>query len=253
MKNQFTLATLISGSGRLGLALAGLMLPAIAASAAPAEVLPPSSPPYGLSYAEWSAKYWQWSLGQSTNHIELVGETGVCSGPGSRVRFLAAADIPGAGGVTIKTNHVVIGPGTPLFLTVLGAYDDNTGCPNFSSLTAAELADTNAANWTLVTETSCTIDGVAVPGLTDPATTEYLTISPPFSYTTAEKDNVLAGLFGEPCIPGGLTVYPAVAEGVYLMLSPFPPGRHTIHFVGQVTAGGNVVVDVDITYDITVL
>jgi hypothetical protein len=229
------------------------MLSSIAGSAKPAEVLPPSSIPYGLSYAEWSAKYWQWSLGQATNHIELVGETGVCSGPGSRVRFLAAADIPGQGGVTIKTNHIVLGPDTPLFITVLSAYDDNTGCPTFGSLTAAELADTNAANWTFVTETSCTIDGVAVTGLTDPATTEYLTVSPPFSYTTAEKDNVLAGFFGEPCIGGGVTVYPAVAEGVYLMLSPFPPGRHTIHFVGRVTAGGSVVVDEDFTYDISVL
>jgi hypothetical protein len=253
MKIQFTLSTLLSRSGRLGLALAGLILPAIAASAAPAEVLPPSSLPYGFSYAEWSAKYWQWSLGQSTNHVELLGETGVCSGPGSRVRFLAAADLPGSGGVTIETNHVIIGPDTPLFFPVLSAYDDNSACPTFTTYTAAELADTNAANWSYVTETTCTIDGVAVPGLTDPATTEYLTISPPFSYTTAEKHNVLAGFFGDPCVPGDLTVYPAVAEGVYLMLSPFPHGKHTIHFVGQVTAGGNVVVDVDITYDITVL
>jgi hypothetical protein len=253
MKNQFTLSSLMAGSARLGLALAGLMLPGIAASAAPAEVLSPSSPQYGLSYAEWSAKYWQWSLGQATNHLELVGDSGVCSGPGSRVRFLSAIYLPGPGGVSIKTNHIVIGPDTPLFFPVLSAYDDNTACPTFNSFTAAELADTNALNWSLVSETTCTIDGVAVPGLSDPATTEYLTISSPFSYTTAEKDNVVAAYFGVPCVPGGLTVYPAVAEGVYIMLSPFPPGRHKINFVGQVTAGGTVVLNENVTYDITVL
>ena len=75
--------------------------------------------------------------------------------------------------------------------------------------------------------------------------------SPPFSYTTAEEGNFLAGIQGEPCIPGGMTVYPAVADGVYLMLSPLSPGKHTIHFVGVVGPDGAYLTQ-DITYDITV-
>ena len=35
-----------------------------------------------------------------------------------------------------------------------------------------------------------------------------------------------------------MTIYPAVADGVYLMLSPLSPGKHTIHFVGVVGPGG---------------
>jgi hypothetical protein len=110
--------------------------------------------------------------------------------------------------------------------------------------------DTNAANWAFVSETTCTVDGVAIPGLSNPATTEYLTVSPAFSYTTATTDNVLANAFGETCIPGDLTIYPAVAQGAYLMLAPLAPGKHVIHTVGEV--GNPPFVIEDSTFDITV-
>jgi hypothetical protein len=254
MKNQFTLSNALSRPGRFGSALAGLTLLVMAASSSSGDVLPPSSLPYGFSYEEWSAKWWRWSLGQSTNHLELVGCPGICEGPASRVRFLEGVYLPIIGGVTTETNHVTLDAGTPLFFTILANYADNTACPlsAFTTLTADELAAEVVGEWSYVTTTSCTIDGVAVAGLADPATTEYLAQSPPFSYTTAEKDNVLAGFFGDSCIPGGLTVYPAVADGVYLMLSPLSSGRHTIQFNGVVTVGGTPIVNEDITYDITV-
>jgi hypothetical protein len=231
------------------------MLLAIAASSPAAEVLPPSSLPYGYSFEEWSAKYWHWTLGLSTNKVESAGWSGVCTGPASRVWFLNAVDIPATGGITMKTNKVTIPAETPLFFTILSVYEDNTACPvsDFTSLTGAELAAEAVGQWSVVTVTSCTIDGVAVAGLDNPITTAYDVVSPPFSYTTAEKDNVLAGFFGEPCIPGGLTVYPAVADGVYLMVSPLSCGKHTIHYIGIAGPASAPYVEEDITFDITVL
>jgi hypothetical protein len=254
MKIQSTVTRLLSKPGRFGPALAGLLLLGIAASSSSAQVLPPSSLPYGYSYQEWSAKWWRWTLGQSTNHLELVGYPGVCEGSASRVAFLAGVYIPGSGGISIETNHVTILAGTPLFFPILSVWVDNTGCPtnSFTSLTADELAAEAAGEWSAVTVTTCTIDGVPVAGLDNPTNTSYLVQAPPFSYTTAEHGTVLED-FGEPCIPGGLTVYPAVADGVYLMLSPLSPGRHSIHFVGVVGPVGSPFVEDDITYDITVL
>jgi len=246
MKNQITPTNVILRPGRFGLALAGLLLLGIAASSSSGQVLPPSSLPYGYSYQEWSAKWWQWYAGQDTNHVELVGEPDICEGPASRVRFLN-----GAPGSVTKTNHVIIPAGTPLFFTILSAEADNTGCP-MTSFTAAELAAQAAGNWSFVTATTCTIDGVAAAGLADPINTIYRVQAPPFSYTTAEKGNFLPELNGVTCIPGGTTIYPAVADGVYLMLSPLSPGKHSIHFVGEVGPGGAYLTQ-DITYDITVL
>jgi len=246
MKNQLILSKLIARPVRFSLALAGLMMLAIAASSSSGQVLPPSSLPYGYSYQEWSAKWWQWNLGQNTNHVELVGYPGICEGPASRVAFLAGAP----GSITV-TRHVIILAGTPLFFTILSAEADNTGCP-MTSFTADELAAQAAGNWSFVTATTCSIDGVAVAGLENPTNTIYNVVSPPFSYTTAEHGNYLPVYNGVTCIPGGTTIYPAVADGVYLMLSPLSPGKHTIHFVGEVGPGG-IYLTQDITYDITVL
>ena len=253
MKSQLTFTKIMPWRSRFGPALAGLVLLVIAASAPAGEVLPPSSLPYGLSYEEWSAKWWQWSLGQPTNHLEFVGDPGICSGPARSVRFLAGVYIPGSGGISIETRSITLPAGTPLFFPILSVWNDNSGCPTFTSFTADELAAAVAGEWSAVTATTCTIDGVAVPGLDDPTNTEYLVQAPPFSYTTAEHDNVLAGLYGEPCVPGGLTIYPAVADGVYLMLSPLSPGKHSIHIVGVVGPLSAPFVKDDITYDMTVL
>src|SRR5208282_786512 len=195
MKNQLITSKLIPRRGRFGSALAGLMMLAIAASSSSGQVLPPSSLPYGYSYQEWSAKWWQWFLGQDTNHVELVGEPGICEGPASRVRFLDGAP----GNITV-TYHVSIPAGTPLFFTILSTAADNTGCP-MTSFTADELAAQAVENWSFATATTCTIDGVAVAGLSNPQTTAYLVQSPPFSYTTAEYGNVLPVYNGVTCIP----------------------------------------------------
>jgi hypothetical protein len=235
------------------------MLLGIAASSPakpiPAAVLPPSDLPYGYSYEEWSAKYWQWSLAQSTNKLKWAGASGYCAEPASKVWFLNGSDIPSSsGGITTKTNKVTIPAETPLFFPILSTYDDNTTCPlsAFGTNTAAQLTAAAIGNWSVASLTTCTIDGVSVDGMEDPTNSVYNVVSPPFSYTVAEKDNVLAGYFGEPCIPGGLTVYPTVADGVYLMVSPFPPGKHTIHYVGIAGPINAPYVEEDLTFDITV-
>jgi len=252
MKNQFTLTKITFWPG-LKSALAGLLLLGIAASASPAEVLPPSSLPYGYSYEEWSAKFWQWTLGQSTNHYESLGNPGICSGPASRVRFLGPS-IVGGDAIHIETNHITIPAGTPLFFSIFSLWQDNGNCPlsAFTTFTGEQLAAFDEQSWSATTETSCTIDGIAVEGMEEPTNSVYHVISPPFTYTTAEKDNVLVAAFGATCIPGDFSIYPAVGDGVYLMLAPLKPGKHTIHTVAVVGPLSAPLAKSDKTIDITV-
>ncbi len=183
-------------------------------------------------------------MGGSTNHVELVGSPGICEGPASRVRFLDS--VPQA---PVQTNHVIIPAETPLFGVIAAGYYDNTACPlsAFTSYTADQLVALAVESYT-VTQITCTIDGVPVAGLEDPINTVHYVVSPPLSYTTAEEGNVVVAIEGEPCLPGGLTVYPMEAAGVYLMLSPFSPGKHTIQYVTDWPSGTS-----HITYDLTVL
>jgi hypothetical protein len=226
------------------------MLVTSAATSAVGQVLEPGSLPYGLSYEEWSAKWWQFFYGQSADNVQPLGSPGICEGPASRVLFLNGAPTSAT-----ETKQATIFADTPLFLAILAFTADNTSCPanTFTTNSANVLAAEAVSGWnSAATLTTCTIDGVAVPGLENPTNTIYNVVSVPFSYTTAEKDNIVAVSEGEPCLPGGLTVYPAVADGVYLMLSPLSPGKHKIHSVGEAGPGG-AFLKIDLTYDITVL
>jgi hypothetical protein len=251
MKNRLTLTKIIHRSGWF--ALAGLMVLGMAASSPAAEevVIPPSSLPYGYSYEEWSAKWWKWSLGLSTNHINVVGSPDICTGPANKVRFLSGVY---GFGTNIVTRKVTIPAETPLFFSILSFNGDNTSCPvsTFTTYTAAQLTADVVGLWASAAVTSCTVDGVSVDGMEDPTNSIYNVVSPAFSYTTAEKDNDLSIIEGEDCIPGGLTVYPAVADGIYVMLSPLKPGHHIIKFTGVIGPLSAPPVDDEATYDITV-
>ena len=136
---------------------------------------------------------------------------------------------------------------------VLSTWTDNSGCPSYTDFTVPELEAQIADAWSFVTETSCTIDGVPISGLGDPQTTPFLIQASVFSYTVASHDNLLAGVYGETCIPDGTTVSPAVALGVCVMLAPLSPGHHTIHFVGIVGPVSSPFVEIDVTYNINVV
>jgi hypothetical protein len=254
MKNPFTPTKATTRRFRFGSALASLLLLGAAASTSSGQVLLPSSLPYGYSYEEWSAKYWQWTLGQSTNHYATLGTPEICTGPASRVRF-PGPSLLGGEAIHAETNHITVAPGTPLFFPVFCLWQDNGNCPlsAFTTFTPAQLAGFDEQEWSATTETSCTIDGVAVEGMDDPTNSIFHVISPPFSYTTAEKDNVITAVFGATCIPGGFTIYPAVADGVYVMLAPLKPGRHTIHTLAIVGPASAPLAENDRTIDVTVL
>ena len=211
-------------------------------------VFPPHSHPYGASYAEWLARDWQWLFSLPTTANPGLGTADFSANQHGEVWFL-----PGvfAGGTVTLTG--TIPEGTALFGPVFSAEWDNVGCP-YTDYTVHQLEGIVQGVWSAVTETSCTIDGVAVRGMDNPQATPYLVRTPPFSYTVASHDNIWANLFGCTCIPDGTTVYPAVACGVCVMIAPLPVGHHTIQF--HVVYAGSVwqVPGVwDMTYEITVV
>jgi hypothetical protein len=126
-------------------------------------------------------------------------------------------------------------------------WSDNANCPTFTDFTVEDLRGQAAAGYSQVTETSCTIDGVTIPGLSNPLDSPYLFDSTVFSYTLPDHDTYPTVLYGATCIANGTTISGAVAEGEFLMIKPLPVGQHIIH--GTAMAPGLVV---DITYVITV-
>ena len=127
--------------------------------------------------------------------------------------------------------------GTFLFFPVLNGEFDNLFCPN-TNFTAEELMAAAALGIDDIVPGSmtATIDGSAVSGLAN-GNSIYRAPSPWFSYTLP-ADNV--GQFFGCVFPAGTTPPPvdghpgAIADGIYLMLTPLSPGTHVIHFGGEI-------------------
>jgi hypothetical protein len=239
-------AVIAIGAMALMLALTANGAQAGAGNAGNPQILPPDSKPHGLSYAEWSVKWWQWVFSLPANNSPIA-DTGDCSaGQSGRVWFLA-----GSFSATPVTRQCTIPPGTALFFPIMNAWADNTACPEWTTFTVEELV--GFARWYVdnAGPASCTIDGWPVKGVEVPATSPYRVGAQVFTYTLAPQNNLLANYLGPlfgvdlSCIADGTTVAPAAEDGVYLMLAPLSAGRHTIHFT---VAGG-----LDVTYELTVL
>ena len=191
-------------------------------------VLPPVAHPFGKTYGEWGARWWQWALGGNADDNPVLDPTGANCGVGQsgRVWFLAGT----FGGPAERACTVPIGEA--LFFPLVNQA--------FIATEPGETAETAHAAVTAVidaVDTSslfATVDGASVSGLAS-----YRAPSPTFSVTLAE-DNVFglpAGVYG-----------PAAADGFYLMLAPFQRGPHTVHFGGEFGDG----TPVDVTYHLTV-
>jgi hypothetical protein len=224
-------------------------------------VHPPNSKPYGLSYGEWSAKWWQWLLKIPTATNPNLDATGAhCAvGQSDHVWFLA-----GSFGLGILPPSIVrnctIPPGMSILVPVLnqadgaalidcgGAAPFDIPCAQFPfngkiGLEAlreeAKLAMDNPALLQL------SLDGVALKDVN-----AYRAQSQVFSFSmpTDNAVSLILSKFGLDPQPAG-TFSPAVSDGYWVMFTPLSPGQHTIHFEGVQTGG---FATGGITYNLTV-
>jgi hypothetical protein len=198
------------------------------------QVYPINSKPFGLTYGEWSAKWWQWGLSIPIKDSPIVDETGAKCAVGqnnSNVWFLA-----GHGGGEV-TRACSIPAGKAIFFPVINVECDYTS-PNLKA--ESDLRKCAKDDQDKVTNLHATVDGVAIPDLK-----KYRVQSPLFNMT-APKDNVMG-------IPEGTTE--AVSDGFWIFLKPLSSGKHEIHFTGSLadfTATGPLNLVEDAKYDIIV-
>jgi len=219
-------------------------------------VLPPDSSPFGASYSQWSERWWQWVFSLPVGQHPLFDTADVSAGQKGQVWFLG-------GNFTGRpeTRNVTIPPGIALFFPVLNRWADNTDCSGgqivSDGFSEASIREFIGGLQDQARNLSCTIDGTAVRGLSDPVLTPYRVQTPTpggFSYSLPGTDNLLDFL-GATCwtdssgapIQVDAAIYHPVGDGVYLMLAPLSVGTHRIHFHGE--AGSFVE---DILYNITV-
>lgn len=172
-----------------------------------------ASKPYGLTYGDWTTKWWQWAYSVPRNVNPSYDDSGrYCSeGQTGPVWFLTGSYKHAV------DRHCDIPAGKSLLLTIL-----NSECSiaEFPSLkTEQDLRNCAKQMQDSVIGVSAVLDGVSVKGMD-----KYRIQSPLFNYTIG-KNNIL----GLPA----LTTTESVSDGNWLFLKPLPAGEHVLYFKGN--------------------
>lgn len=233
-----------------GLLLAALVVagPAVAKNPKPA-VVPVDEKAYGRTYAEWSARHWQWLFSLPVDKHPLFDTADCGEGQTGPVWFLggtfASTEIVPGVVVGQVTRECTIPAGKALFFPLV---DVETSTIEGNGETEEELRAQAGFFADFINPDSlfCEIDGVAVPNLAD-----FRVQSPLFTFGPLPADNILAS-FGYDAPKGATSL--SVSDGVFVMVEPLPVGKHTIHFGGELDLSpiGGSVFKQDITYHITV-
>jgi hypothetical protein len=222
----------------VGLLVTGMLSIAQAGSGNPnPRIFPPNSHPYGNTYGEWSARWWQWALSipAATNpNLDPTGEN-CAEGQSGQVWFLAGS----FGGSFVRACPVPTGKALffPILNAAFGAAVGDCEPTGVGPCDVHALRAAAAASMDPVT-IEASIDGVPIRQLS-----EYRVQSPVFSVTLPEG-NILG-------IPSG-TYAPMVSDGYWLMLAPLSAGEHTIHVQGTITGGVFEGFASEVTYHLTV-
>jgi hypothetical protein len=236
----------------------------VSASADDSRVVSPTTLPGGLSYEQWSAKWWQWAVSVPAHDNPILVDTyppgydcALEQDPSSPVFFLAGTTgTKTTRGCNVPSNKMIFfpivnllndypcpdptfipGPGQSIeqFLTV--GYRPNPG--------ARQVLDHT-------TQLSATLDGTAlnVDLRLPPVASPFRATSPLFEF---RGDPSLTAAF-DPCVTG--KDQPGLSDGYWIMLNPLSPGPHTLHFIGTETGAENPppnTFTVDVTYNLTIV
>jgi hypothetical protein len=192
----------------------------------------------GKTYGEWQAEWWQWvsSIPAGENPILQSGAVNCRLGQRGAVWFLA-----GTFGGDPVVRSCTIPAGKAIFFPLVNTIILDLPPPD-APFTVAEKRQAADAALSLACNLSAELDGT--PTVYSVVTGR--TQSPPF-FALAGLDDI----FGRD--PGTLDPA-AVSDGYWIMLSPLPPGEHTLRFTGALCdPSGTPFFSTDATYTLTIM
>jgi hypothetical protein len=208
----------------LGVAVILTMAASVAAATADdrqPRVFPLAAAPYGNTYGEWTARWWQWLLAIPADKNPNLDTTGqhCAEGQAGPVWFLAGS----FGGSFTRSCTVPAGKALllPVQNTIFGAgvFDCTPTVPDaLCDLNA--IRQSAAANQDDPQRLEAKVDAFRVENLRN------FRVQSPAILLTYPDDNVVAFLFGA-AVPGGAYT-PNVSDGYWLFLPPLSKGQHTI-------------------------
>lgn len=227
------------------LSIAGLPSVTVADNGLMSQIIAPDFVIAGRTYGEWSAAWWQWALSIPASSHPLFDKGDCTTGQSGQVFFLGGKFCvlgDKSCNASLAKRKCTVPRGRNLFFPIVNAEDS----------VAEEIANGTGLRTIneLRTLLQGVIDGTAslevdLDGKSLKDLSGIRAQSSVFGYTLpddnlfkASGENVGAGVY-----------FPAVDEGVYVMLQPLLPGSHLLHFTGSFPAFS---FSFNITYQLTV-
>ena len=188
----------------------------------------------GLTYGEWSARWWQWFWATSTADAPTLDSTGALAAEGQSgpVWFLTWPLIE-----PTVVREITVPQGKALLFPATN-HDSLFDLPQTATLEQRQEAAMAIFQW--IVSTSAEVDGAPIENLTS-----YAAVSPPYN-VQLPPDNI----FGAPAGTYG----PTFSAGYYVLLAPLSAGRHTVHFAFSFYwPPANQVLSLDTTYLVNVI
>jgi hypothetical protein len=192
----------------------------------------------GRTYSQWAAAWGQYYVGQSTTNNPLVYDPTrpvipMSTGQSGPVWFTGWQHLLNNAPQTRTFSDTMPG-GIALFLGIAVGEWDNANCPYPDMYTTNELFAFLKPVGDGITNMTCTIDGMAIAGLTNAVTTPYREQSS-FDVTVPAVHNYLSDIENlSSCYQNAngtpYTVSNAVDDGMFLMIAPLSAGLHVIHY-----------------------
>jgi hypothetical protein len=191
------------------------------------------SKPYGSTYGQWAANWWNWITSIPEENNPVGDETGEKCAIGQKgpVWFL-----PGTAGGKLERSCTVPA-GKAIFMVILDAECSKT---EFPKLNTEEEFRKCTGDLNEGATLSATVDGIKLKDLE-----KYRVESPMFNMTFPSNN-----IFGQKAGP---TI--AKSDGWYVILEPLSPGTHNVSFAGSVLGNpvtGTESYTTDVTYHLNV-
>lgn len=179
------------------------------------KVFPLDSKPYGMSYTDWSIKFWQWFL-----KIPMIPPPHPADDPTgagcSKSQEGPLWYLAGSSG-SKQTRNCIVPYGKALLLTPIEV--ECSFAENPTLKTEAELRSCAKSDQDKVNSLRLIVDGVSLSNVS-----KYRVASPLFNLTLPENNNL--GLDPQ--------VTQAVSDGYWIILEPLTKGNHTIISTGAI-------------------
>jgi len=176
--------------------------------------------PYGLSYGQWTVKWWQWVLSTPKSYNPLVDESGenaTVNQPAEHVWFLAGK--LGSEDKRFPLRNCIIPLGRSILFPVINCEANPIEYPDLK--TEQDLIDHVTRDENTIVQKTCLLNDRYIPS-------QRIKSDPLIFKVNLNGDNVYN-------VNGGDTV--ACADGYWIFLKPLPAGEYSLSFRGSCENG----------------